>query len=185
MPITVFDIKGVPGTRRERIEAAVVAGGRHTRGPHEAWIAADPFKGGFRVLITGPQGFERTVVFALDDDPAVIAERVRETWTSKASGAMPSNMQWHTDAVVLIGHGRSSSVFYEEGGCGEHVRSIASAELGHSWRLGSVSCRSGGGTLPVYLSCSQPRRAWLRSMKASPAERMMSATSRMGRFISS
>jgi hypothetical protein len=79
MPLTVFDIKGVPGHRRERIEAAVIAGGRHVRGPHEAWIAADPFKGGFRVLITGPQGFERTVVFAIDDDPAVVAERVRET----------------------------------------------------------------------------------------------------------
>jgi hypothetical protein len=49
------------------------------RGPHEAWIAADPFKGGFRVLITDPQGFERTVLFALDEDPAVITERVRET----------------------------------------------------------------------------------------------------------
>ena len=79
MTLTVFDIKGVPGNRRERIEAAVVAGGRYARGPHEAWIAADPFEGGFRVLITGPQGFERIVVFALDDDPAVIAERVRET----------------------------------------------------------------------------------------------------------
>ena len=79
MPLTVFDIKGVPGNRRERIEAAVVAGGRYTRGPHEAWIAADPFRGGFRVLITGPQGFERIVVFALDDDPAVITGRVRET----------------------------------------------------------------------------------------------------------
>ena len=66
-------------TRRERIETAVVAGGRHTTGPHEAWIAADPFNGGFRVLITGPYGFERTVTFAIDDDPAVIAERVRET----------------------------------------------------------------------------------------------------------
>jgi hypothetical protein len=50
----------------------VVAGGRHARGPHEAWIAADPFNGGFRVLITGPHGFERTVTFAIDDDPAVI-----------------------------------------------------------------------------------------------------------------
>ena len=79
MPVTVFDIKGVPGNRRERIEAAVVAGGRHASGPHEAWIAADPFNGGFRVLITGTHGFERTVKFALDDDPAVIAERVRET----------------------------------------------------------------------------------------------------------
>ena len=79
MPITVFGVKGVPGIRRELIEAAVVAGGRQARGPHEAWIAADPFKGGIRVLITGPNGFERTLTLALDDDPAVIAERVRET----------------------------------------------------------------------------------------------------------
>ena len=74
MSLTVFDIKGVPGTRRERIEAAVVAGGRHTTGPHEAWISADPFNGGFRVLITGPHGFERTVAFAIDDDPGVISD---------------------------------------------------------------------------------------------------------------
>jgi hypothetical protein len=79
MPLTVFQIKGVPGHRRERIEAAVVAGGRHASGPHEAWIAVDPFRGGVKVLITGPHGFERTVTFAVDDDPAVIAERVRET----------------------------------------------------------------------------------------------------------
>jgi hypothetical protein len=32
-----------------------------------------------RALITGPQGFERTVVFALDEAPATITERVRET----------------------------------------------------------------------------------------------------------
>ena len=79
MPLTVFSLRGVPGNRRERIEAAVVAGGRHVNGPHEAWIAADPFNGGFRVLITGPHGFERTVTFAIEDDPTVIAERVRET----------------------------------------------------------------------------------------------------------
>jgi hypothetical protein len=79
MPLTVFSLRGVPGNRRERIEAAVVAGGRQTTGPHEAGIAADPFNGGFRVLITGPHGFERTVKFAIDDDAAVIAERVRET----------------------------------------------------------------------------------------------------------
>jgi hypothetical protein len=30
-------------------------------------------------LITGPPGFERTVVFIIDDDPGVIAERARET----------------------------------------------------------------------------------------------------------
>jgi hypothetical protein len=79
MPLTVFQIKGVPGHRRERIEAAVVAGGRHAAGPHEAWIATDVFRGGVKLLITGPHGFERTLTFALDDDPAVIAEQVRET----------------------------------------------------------------------------------------------------------
>jgi hypothetical protein len=31
------------------------------------------------VLVTGPHGFERTVGFAMDDDAAVIAERVRAT----------------------------------------------------------------------------------------------------------
>src|ERR1019366_1710442 len=79
MPLTVFDIKGVPGNRRERIEAAVVAGGKHAAGPYEAWIAADPFNRGFRILLAGPHGFERTVTFASDDNPAVVAGRVRDT----------------------------------------------------------------------------------------------------------
>ena len=60
MPITVFDVKGIPGDRREGIETAVVAGGAHTAVPYEAWIASAHFRGGFRVLITGPHGFERT-----------------------------------------------------------------------------------------------------------------------------
>jgi hypothetical protein len=51
MPLTVFDIKGIPGHRGERIEAAVVAHGRHASGPHEAWIAADVFRDGAIVLI--------------------------------------------------------------------------------------------------------------------------------------
>ena len=49
MPITVFDTKAIPGNRRERIEAAVVAGGAHTRAPYEAWIMADSLHGGFKV----------------------------------------------------------------------------------------------------------------------------------------
>ncbi len=79
MPLTVFDIKGISSLRRERIEAAVEAGGKHVSAAYEAWIAADPFRGGVRVLITGPQGFERTMLFELDENPAVIAQRVRAT----------------------------------------------------------------------------------------------------------
>ena len=79
MPLVIFDCKGVPATRRERIEAAVEAGGKHVRESYEGWIAADPFKGGVRVLITGLHGFERTVTFAMDEEPAVITERVRAT----------------------------------------------------------------------------------------------------------
>ena len=57
---TVFDIKGVPGYRRERIEAAVVTGSKHASHASlssEAWIPTGPFRGGFRLLITGPHGF--------------------------------------------------------------------------------------------------------------------------------
>ncbi len=72
MPIPVFDVKCVPGHGRERIEAAVVSRGKSASGPHEAWIAAGPFTGGSRVLITGPHGFSRSLVFSIDD-PAVIA----------------------------------------------------------------------------------------------------------------
>ena len=78
MPFTVFSIKGLSGSRRERIEAAVVAGGKHARGPHEGWISVD-LRGTVRVLITGPDGFERSVAFAPDEDVAVISELVRAT----------------------------------------------------------------------------------------------------------
>jgi hypothetical protein len=36
------------------------------------------FRGGFTVLISGPQGLERTALFAIDDEPAVISDRIRE-----------------------------------------------------------------------------------------------------------
>ena len=73
MALTIFDCKGIPATRHERVEAAVEAGGKHVAESYEGWITADPFRGGVRVLITGPQGFERSVAFAIDEDPAVIA----------------------------------------------------------------------------------------------------------------
>jgi hypothetical protein len=65
MPL-IFDCKGIPATRRERIEAAVEAGGKHVAESYERWIAADPFRGGVRVPIAGPQGFERSVMFDID-----------------------------------------------------------------------------------------------------------------------
>jgi hypothetical protein len=77
VPITIFDTKGIPATRRERIETAVVAGGRNLTAPHEAWIAADPLRGGFKVLLTGPHGLERAVYFTQDEEPAVITAHVR------------------------------------------------------------------------------------------------------------
>ena len=79
MPLTIFDTKGIPAVRRERIETAVEFGGKHVAAAYEAWIAADPFRGGVRVLITGPQGFERSVSFGLDELPQEITRRIRET----------------------------------------------------------------------------------------------------------
>jgi len=66
-------------TLRERIEASVEAGRRQVKEQYEGWIAADPFRVEWRVVITVPQGFELAVLFALDEDPAAITQRVRET----------------------------------------------------------------------------------------------------------
>src|SRR5690349_14934358 len=53
VPVIVFDTKGIPATRRERIETAVQAAGKHIKDSYEAWITTDPFLGGVRVLIYG------------------------------------------------------------------------------------------------------------------------------------
>ena len=52
--------------------------GKHVMAPHEAWIATDQ-QGRVRVTITGPHGFQRSVIFAADETPAVITEMVRAT----------------------------------------------------------------------------------------------------------
>jgi hypothetical protein len=54
-------------------------------------IAADLFNGGFRVLITGPHGFERTVMLVIDDGPAVIAKRVTERQPEFDGPTFPSS----------------------------------------------------------------------------------------------
>jgi hypothetical protein len=53
------------GPTRSAIDAVKgIAAGQRLAQPFEAWIAADPSRGGVPVLITVPQGFERTVAFA-------------------------------------------------------------------------------------------------------------------------
>ena len=52
MHLTISDIRGVPGPVA-RAHRGSLGGGRSAAGPHEERIAADPFKGGFRVLIAG------------------------------------------------------------------------------------------------------------------------------------
>jgi hypothetical protein len=47
--------------------------------PYEGWIAAEPFRGDVGVIITGPHRFARRAAFALDEDPAEVTRRVRET----------------------------------------------------------------------------------------------------------
>jgi len=79
VPLTIFDAKGLPAIRRERIEAAIVAGGRHLTTSYAAWITVDLYRRVVRVLITGPQGFERVLQFSLDAEGYEITEQVRAT----------------------------------------------------------------------------------------------------------
>jgi hypothetical protein len=79
VPLIIFDVKGLPATRRERVEAAVAEGGKHIAGSYEGWISVDPFNDAVVVVITGPLGFERLVQFPLDAEAYEIIERVRAT----------------------------------------------------------------------------------------------------------
>jgi hypothetical protein len=95
MPRTVLNCQGI-SDRRERVEAAVEAAAQRLAQPFEAWIAADTFRGGVRVLITGPPGFERTVTFALAEAPKRIvrpaarrrmAAAQRKRWAARKAKA--------------------------------------------------------------------------------------------------
>jgi len=77
MPITVFDSSGLSSTSRQRIEAAVVAGGSHSSEPFEAWISTNS-AGTVRVIMIGPDGIERSFAFGVDEDLAVIREMIRQ-----------------------------------------------------------------------------------------------------------
>jgi hypothetical protein len=55
------------------------AAGPRPAPPCEAQIAADPFRAGFRMLITGLQGFERTVAFARDEASKRIVSAAAQT----------------------------------------------------------------------------------------------------------
>ena len=77
MPITLFDVKGIPLNSASASKRSVVTGGEHVSVPHEAFISADPFGAGVKVLIT-VHGLEGTVTFTLDEDPVLIAGRARE-----------------------------------------------------------------------------------------------------------
>jgi hypothetical protein len=79
MPIIIFDCKGVTATPRAHRGRRRSWRPATSKESYEGWIAADPFRGGIRVLMTGPHGFQRTLMFAMDEDPAVITERVRAT----------------------------------------------------------------------------------------------------------
>ena len=78
IPLTIFDCRGIRALSRERIDAGLIARGRHRADLCEGWIAIDPFRGEVRVIITGSFGFERRAAFAVDEEPAEIIRSVRE-----------------------------------------------------------------------------------------------------------
>jgi hypothetical protein len=78
LPLQVLDIKGVPHNRRERISAAVEAGGKHLSELFGAWLRRD-FDRKVRVILTGPRQFERSCIFEQNEEPAAITEMVRAT----------------------------------------------------------------------------------------------------------
>ena len=78
MPLSVFpdERRSLPTSRASGNGAE--DGGAHTAPHYIAWVAADPFGGGFKVVITG-RSFQRETRFADYDDLDVIREGVKPT----------------------------------------------------------------------------------------------------------
>jgi len=53
---------------------------KHLSAHYEGWIMADPFRGAIKVVITDAHGFQREIIFAQDEQRAMITERVRATF---------------------------------------------------------------------------------------------------------
>ena len=108
MPLIVFDIRGIPAARRQSIVAAVEAGGAHLTESYESWITSDPVGGGVRVQITGPLGFERTVEFAVDEDPSRVS---CQTVCRFHRTVMPMREIGGTE--VPLGHASDETFYYD------------------------------------------------------------------------
>ncbi len=67
-----------------------MAAGQRLAQPYEAWIAADPFRGGVRARIAGPRGFERVLAFAPDEAPSASYSPPRAARTSAANNSTPA-----------------------------------------------------------------------------------------------
>lgn len=101
MPVTVFDVKGVPATRRDQIVTAVEAGGKDATAPYEAWIATDAVGGVVRVLLTAQHGFERTVQFAVDEQ-AVAEKDAEAKWKLILAAAEVPQFQADVYDVLIV-----------------------------------------------------------------------------------
>ena len=78
-PLTIFGVKDIPETWREMIEAAIEKGGRRLAHTHEAWVATDSLARRRESSDhRNPKG-ERRMLFAIDEEPAEITSRVKET----------------------------------------------------------------------------------------------------------
>jgi len=67
------------------IEAAIEKGGKHLAHTHEAWVAIDSLA----------RRRERRMLFAIDEEPAEITSRVKETLDERGRGG-PNLPTWRT-----------------------------------------------------------------------------------------
>jgi hypothetical protein len=100
---------GISAARRERIEAAVAAAGQRLAQPFEARIAADPFRGGVLIFITGRQGFEKTVTVALGESPKRIARSAARRRMRSRREEAPPQPRGRARIIAVGGAGKGQS----------------------------------------------------------------------------
>jgi hypothetical protein len=79
MPLTIFDTKGIHGHRRERIEARSSQAESTPRARMRRGSQPMCLQAALEHSLPGRRDLSASRTFALDDDPTVIAERVRNS----------------------------------------------------------------------------------------------------------
>ena len=86
---SILEIHGIPRSSRDRVTAAMMAGGEHLPEGYEGWIVPARRPPGYALRVIGPRGFYREIKFTghESEDQITVCTRQALSISMAAGGA--------------------------------------------------------------------------------------------------